>query len=109
MDIFADLLQSREHARHQVRRQQQLVSRADISSWPPITRIRSRTAFRFRICRSQEVIARDRELQAMKPTADTARPAQTPESLWPAVIRLDPTLPDETGVHGKEKVYGSIP
>jgi hypothetical protein len=34
---------------------------------------------------------------------------QTPMSLWPAVIRLDATPSDESGMHGKEKVYGSIP
>ena len=27
----------------------------------------------------------------------------------PAVIRPNPTPSDETGMHGKEKVYGSIP
>jgi hypothetical protein len=29
--------------------------------------------------------------------------------LWPAVTGLDATAPDETGLHGNEKVYGSIP
>jgi hypothetical protein len=28
---------------------------------------------------------------------------------WPAVTRPDATAPDETGLHGTEKVYGSIP
>jgi hypothetical protein len=30
-------------------------------------------------------------------------------SIWPALIRPDTTPSDETGMHGKEKVYGSIP
>ena len=29
--------------------------------------------------------------------------------LWPAVIRLNAMPSEETGMHGKEKVYGSIP
>jgi hypothetical protein len=37
---------------------------------------------------------------------DVARYGHSP---WPAVIRLDATLSDEYGMHGKEKVYGSIP
>ena len=41
--------------------------------------------------------------------ADGVRRAQTPISLRPAVIRPNAMASDETGMHGKEKVYGSIP
>jgi hypothetical protein len=37
------------------------------------------------------------------------RRAQTIISVWPAVIRPDAMPSDETFMHGKEKVYGSIP
>jgi hypothetical protein len=30
-------------------------------------------------------------------------------SFLPAIIRLDATSSDESSMHGKEKVYGSIP
>ncbi len=41
--------------------------------------------------------------------ADTTRRTQTPVTLRPAVIRRHATASDESGMHGKEKVYGSIP
>jgi len=47
--------------------------------------------------------------QRPQATADRARRVQTPQSFRPAVIRLDPMASDEFGMHGKEKVYGSIP
>jgi hypothetical protein len=40
---------------------------------------------------------------------DAARRTQTPISFWAAVIRPNPMASDKTGMHGKEKVYGSIP
>lgn len=42
-------------------------------------------------------------------TAGIARRTQTPQCRRPAVIRRNPIASDETGMHGKEKVYGSIP
>jgi len=42
-------------------------------------------------------------------TADGARPTLTPQSLRPAVIGPNSMALDGTGMHGKEKVYGSIP
>ena len=41
--------------------------------------------------------------------AGPRRTSQTPISLWTALTRPSATLSDETGMHGKEKVYGSIP
>ena len=42
-------------------------------------------------------------------TPDGARRAQTPISSWPVVIRLNAMPSEEIAIHGKEKVYGSIP
>ena len=47
--------------------------------------------------------------QRSQATADTTRRTQTPQFLRPAVIRPNPMTSDESGMHGKEKVYGSIP
>jgi hypothetical protein len=41
--------------------------------------------------------------------ADAARRIQTLASAWPAAIRPNAMPSDEIGMHGKEKVYGSIP
>ena len=46
---------------------------------------------------------------APQASPDGARLAQTLISVWPAVIRRNAMPSDETGMHGKEKVYGSIP
>jgi hypothetical protein len=39
----------------------------------------------------------------------SANPYRTPQSFRTAVTRLHATPSDESGMHGKEKVYGSIP
>ena len=64
------------------------------------------------IDRPREWVGRGQELVALRAGVEALRRgmgAVVRTTPWPAVIRLDPTLSDGTGMHGKEKVYGSIP